>query len=218
MHTEQNNAAPELSVFDPRQALSNPGLYCGFIKSLRRNSSMTRFVELLKIRPGCRVLDIGCGPADILAYLPTDIEYHGYDLNKSYIAAAKRRFGNRGSFAVRALSPNVLADHGTFDLVMSIGVLHHLADAQVEIVFTSALRVLRPGGRVITCDGAYVKGQNPIARILLALDRGRYVRRPEDYLAFARRYFSDAKATVFHDFMAIPYTHCIIEASRPLSA
>jgi SAM-dependent methyltransferase len=209
---------PKQSVFDPRQALSNARIYCSFIKSLRRDSSMPRFVDLLKIRPGYRILDIGCGPADILAYLPKDIEYHGYDLNEGYIAAARRRYGTRGSFAVRAVSPNAVADLGTFDLVMSIGVLHHLTDAQAIIVFASALQVLRPGGRVITCDGAYVKGQNAIARILLALDRGRHVRRPEDYLVFARRHFPDARATIFHDFLAVPYTLCIMEASRPLPA
>jgi SAM-dependent methyltransferase len=208
---------PEQSVFDPRQALSNASIYCSFIKSLRRDSSMPRFVELLKIRPGDRILDIGCGPADILAYLPNNIEYHGYDLNEGYIAAAKLRYGNRGSFTVGTVSANAVADLGTFDLVMSIGVLHHLADGQAEIVFASALQVLRPGGRIITCDGAYVKGQHPIARILLALDRGRHVRRPDDYLAFALRHFPDAKAAVFHDFMAIPYTHCIVEACRPLA-
>jgi SAM-dependent methyltransferase len=209
---------PQQSVFDPRQALSNASIYCSFIKSLRRDSSMPRFVELLKIRPDDRILDIGCGPADILAYLPEDIEYHGYDVNEGYIAAAKRRYGNRGSFEVRGVSPDAVADLGTFDLITAIGVLHHLTDTEAEIVFASALQILRPGGRVITCDGAYVKGQNPIARLLLALDRGRHVRRPEDYLAIARRHFSDANATVFHDFLAIPYTHCIIYAPRPLPA
>jgi ubiquinone/menaquinone biosynthesis C-methylase UbiE len=34
------------------------------------------------IRPntGDRILDIGCGPADILALLPKDVSYVGYDM------------------------------------------------------------------------------------------------------------------------------------------
>jgi hypothetical protein len=53
--------------------------------------------------------------------------------------------------------------------------------------------------------------QRFIARLYLALDR-QHVRTPDEYLAIARRYFSDASATVLHDLIAIPYTICTIEA------
>jgi hypothetical protein len=66
----------------------------------------------------------------------------------------------------------------------------------------------------VTVDPAYVKGQHPVARLLLALDRGRHVRTPEAYLAIARQHFRDASATVLHDLIIVPYTHCIIEATR----
>jgi SAM-dependent methyltransferase len=215
------NGTEEMSaekIFDPRQALANPGIYSRFQKSVRRDSSMMRLTELLRIQPGQRVLDIGCGPADILAYLPDGIDYFGYDLEERYIAYAKRRFGKRGSFEVRCVSPDAADENGKFDTVISIGVLHHLTDIQADAVFASALKLLQPGGRIVTCDGAYVKGQNPIARLLLALDRGRHVRPAGDYLTIARRHFPQATATILHDLLAIPYTHCIIEAFSPLSA
>ena len=200
-------------VLDPRRALSNSRVYSRFQRTFRRDSSMARLVGLLDLRPGQRVLDIGCGPADILAYLPHDIEYHGYDANGSYIATASRRYGNRGRFAQRTVSLDAADEVGAFDVVMALGVLHHLTDADAGIVFASARKLLRPNGRIFTVDGAYVQGQNPIARLLLALDRGKYVRRPEEYLAIARPYFPQAKASVLHDLLAIPYTHCIVQAS-----
>ena len=43
-----------------------------------------------------------CGPADILAFLP-EIDYLGIDYLESYIAAARRGFGNRGR--------SLVADH-----------------------------------------------------------------------------------------------------------
>jgi SAM-dependent methyltransferase len=171
--------------------------------------------EFLKVAPGQRVLDIGCGPAEILAHLPDDIDYHGYDAEANYINAARARYGNRGSFAVKAVSPDAVEDIGTFDVVMSLACLHHLTDDEADTVFASAAKLLRPGGRVITLDCAYVKDQNPIARLLAALDRGKHVRAPEGYASLARRHFSQVDVSVLHDLLAVPYTHCIIEARIP---
>jgi hypothetical protein len=83
-------------------------------------------------------------------------------------------------------------------------------------LFATAAKVLRPHGRLVTLDCAYVKGQHPVARLLLALDRGRHIRTPEAYLSIARQHFREVNATVLHDLIALPYTHCIIEARAPL--
>jgi SAM-dependent methyltransferase len=204
-------------MFDPRRLLSNSSLYRSLQSRLRGDDTPSRIRdEFLKIAPGQRVLDIGCGPADILAHLPTSVEYHGFDVEPNYIATARARFGNRGSFVVRAVAPNAVDDIGTFDVVMSLAVLHHLTDAEADMLFASAAKVLRPGGRVVTLDCAYVDGQHPIARLLASLDRGRYVRSPDEYVALTQRHFEEAKATVLHDLIAIPYTHCIVEARVPI--
>jgi SAM-dependent methyltransferase len=202
------------SAFDPRRMLSRSRLYRTFQGMV--GSGRSRITdEILKIRPGQRVLDIGCGPADILSRLPADIDYVGFDLEQRYIEAARQRYGGRASFFVRAVRPDAVHDLGTFDVVIALGVLHHLDDSEADTVFASAAKVLRRGGRLVTLDGAWVKGQNPVARLMLRLDRGRHIRTPEAYLAIARRYFPDSTASVFHDLIAIPYTHCIIEAQAP---
>jgi SAM-dependent methyltransferase len=174
--------------------------------------------QILRIQPRQRVLDIGCGPADILSRLPAGVDYCGFDTEARYIKEARLRYGNRGSFFVRSVTPDAIDDLGTFDVVMSLGVLHHLNDRDADTVLASAAKVLRPQGRLVTVDPAYVKGQNPVAWLLLKIDRGRHVRTPAAYLEIARRHFSDPKASVIHDLLAIPYTHCIIEAQAPASA
>jgi SAM-dependent methyltransferase len=204
--------------FDPRRLLAYPELYRKFQRLVQSRNSATRLVDdFLKIIPGQRVLDIGCGTADILAQLPLDIDYHGYDIEPGYIASARQRYGHRGSFVVRSVSPEAVESLGTFDMVISLGVLHHLTDLLAGTLFATAAKVLRPGGRLVTVDPAYVKGQHPVARLLLALDRGRHVRTPEAYLAIAHQHFRDANATVLHDLIIVPYTHCIIEARASIT-
>jgi len=199
---------------DPRRLLGVPALFRALQRLVGAGKAAPRLVELLAIRPGERVLDIGCGTADILQHLPPDIEYHGFDVSEHYVTAARARFGHRGRFTVQAITPDAADRLGQFDVVMAIGVLHHLTDAEASALFSIAHKVLRPGGRVITCDGAFVPGQNPIAKVLLKLDRGRRVRTPEQYVAVAKRDFPDATARVINDLLTIPYTHCIVEAHQ----
>jgi SAM-dependent methyltransferase len=200
--------------FDPRRFLAYPEVYRKFRRGLAGDSAARLVADFLKIGSGQRVLDVGCGTADILDKLPDDIDYHGYDIDPAYIAAARERYGHRGSFVLRSVSADAVKGLGTFDVVIALGVLHHLGETPADSLFATAEKVLRPGGRVVTLDGAYVEGQHPIARLLLAFDRGRYVRTPGAYLAIARRHFPDANATVLHDLIAVPYTHCIIQCSR----
>src|SRR5262249_41622355 len=123
----------ENPMFDPRRLLSISSVYSSFQARVRTDNTMVRMRdEYLKIRPGQRVLDIGCGPAEILSYLPDDVDYHGYDAEANYINAARARYGSRGSFAVKAVSPDAVGDIGTFDVVMSLACLHHLTDEEAD--------------------------------------------------------------------------------------
>lgn len=193
--------------------LADAGIYSKLQKCLAPDHLMHRLAGALGVRSGDRVLDIGCGPADILEYLPDGIDYTGFDVSDRYIAAARRRYGERGKFAVRPVSRSVEAN-GSYDIVISIGVLHHLSDEDARTLFDCASNALRPGGRLVTCDPVRLQGQHPVARLLIALDRGAFVRPFEGYLALARRRFPHAAAKIVHDLLTVPYTHCFIEASK----
>lgn len=204
-------------MFDPRTLLAQSWAYSGLQRLLRRDvNPWEKILETLRIAPGMRILDIGCGPADVLEVLPEAIDYHGFDLEPNYIAQAKARHGSRGNFEVRAVSPDAVEGLGSFDLIMAIGVLHHLTDAEVEVVMAGAAKVLKPGGRLVTFDGVFIPWQNPIAKALLHLDRGRFVRSEAGYTTAAAHHFGEVQTKIYHDILRIPYTHIIMESADPI--
>ena len=45
--------------------------------------------DYLLVGPHRRILDIGCGTAEILRFLPDDVEYVGFDASPEYIESAR---------------------------------------------------------------------------------------------------------------------------------
>ena len=172
-----------------------------------RQDFSTKFIRAY---PGSRLLDVGCGTAQILEYLPEGIDYWGYDINPKYIAAAQSKFGSKGHFFCRYLEENELAEMPPFDIVIASGLLHHLDDNTARKVLHSARIALKPGGRFVSKDPAFAAGQNPIARFLVSQDRGRNVRDAEGYLSLARHEFPRVEGMVRHRSW-IPYTHWLME-------
>ena len=176
--------------------------------------------DVLKPFPGIRILDIGCGTAELLRFLPEDIRYTGYDMSAEYIAAARKRFGDRGRFLCEPVRnagedarplPEEIGE-GLFDLVLASGVLHHLDDGEARQVFRSARRALKPGGRIVTLDPAFVDRQNPLARWVVAHDRGRNVRSPEGYADLGRESFAKVEASAWRGALRIPFDHALLVA------
>ena len=168
--------------------------------------------DLIRPFPGMRILDLGCGPAQILGSLPTDVSYVGYDMSADYIAMAKETFGTRGTFHCRLLEQAEVATLEPFDLVMGIGVLHHLDDGTARQFMTLAKAALKPSGRVMTLDPCFAPGQNPIARFLISKDRGQHVRDEAGYRALVEQTFTNVTGAVTHQSW-IPYTHWTMECA-----
>ena len=58
-----------------------PSIYNGLMFSLGADKAITRDVnEVLQPGQGIKMLDVGCGPANIRSYLPP-LDYTGIDLN-----------------------------------------------------------------------------------------------------------------------------------------
>ncbi len=162
---------------------------------------------------GLRMLDIGCGTAEILQHLPDQMSYYGFDASKAYIAKAEQRFGSRGTFRAELVREAVLDNLEPFDLILAFGLLHHLDDNEAEALFKLAATALKSGGKLVTIDPAYVVDQHPLARWIISKDRGQNIRTPEAYSALASKHFQQIFTSVRHDLLYIPYSHTILECT-----
>lgn len=196
-----------------RALLSLPFIYSTFQHLMGAKSIWLNFInENVRPETGDLILDIGCGPADLLDYLP-DLDYWGFDISEAYITKAKKKYGGRGKFHVKDLGFEDLKTMPKFDLVIASGLLHHLDDPLANHVMRLGFEALKPNGRMITIDPCYVPNQNPIARFLISKDRGQNVRTQHGYEKLTARIFSNVKVSVKHKSW-IPYTHCIMECTR----
>ena len=196
-----------------RAVLSHPRVYSSFQSLMGAHKFRTNFVsQFVRPFPRMAILDIGCGPADILAYLP-DVNYWGFDISEAYIERARNAFGTRGRFHCKQLQVDDLDGLQRFDVALAIGFLHHIDDQVALNVLQLAHQALKPGGRLLTVDPCLESSQGFIARFLVRHDRGQNVRDKGGYEALALSVFKAPNVVVRHQAW-IPYTHCIMECQK----
>lgn len=204
-------------LLDPRRMLNLAAAYSAF-RAAAAGGGAARFVrDVLRPVEGERILDIGCGPADVLEHLP-GVDYVGFDSQENYIRRARRRYGHRGEFLHGRVSETTLDQLAPFDAVLALGVIHHLDDPEAERLFSLAASAMKPTGRLVTIDGCFVAGQSWLRRTVLQCDRGRFVRNRDEYLALANARFAAVNERLFTDLIRLPYTHLVMECQRPLPA
>ncbi len=111
-----------------------------------------RAFVLGRIRPGHKVLDLGCGTGRFTVPMAeAGAEVTGLDLSGAMLEIARTKLSERGLTA--DLREGDMArlpfEDGTFDVVTSMLTLMHIPLDAREDVFDEASRVLRPGGRML---------------------------------------------------------------------
>ncbi len=198
-----------------RRMLGNVHLYVGLQKGLGTDRVRYWCLDSAELRPGDRVLDVGCGPAYYLDRLPRYVEYYGFDTNEPYLAHARKKFGDRGEFRNQTLTTQSLSQLPKFDAVLLFGLLHHLSDEECGVLLDLAARSLAAGGRLISVDPCVHSGQGRVSRWLAVNDRGEYVRSPEAFDALGRQSFQDVDSQIRGDLMRVPYSQYVMRMTTP---
>jgi SAM-dependent methyltransferase len=189
-----------------------PSIYKKLMFSLGANSGIMRYVdEALQPKVGMKILDVGCGPATVLSYLPA-VDYTGIDLNEKHIAYARQRYGDRGRFIVGSAADDLKQEEQTFDLINVSALLHHLADNEAVSLFTSLKRLLKADGRIVTIDNVWLPNQRAMVKLINKLDSGTDIRTPEGYLRLLSGLGFDVQTRVFNNLLRIPYDHFVMIA------
>lgn len=174
----------------------------------RQNTSSVIREEILKPDGVQDVLDFGCGIGYHSLEFPK-ANYLGIEPLQSCVKKAHELFSeNNRRF--------VLGDHKTlkeipdssFDLIIAIGVLHHINDDIIDEFLQESRRILRKGGRITTLDPVLHESQSILSRWVVKRDRGQWVRSQSEYSKlFARCFPGRVEQRIYTGLLRIPYDH-----------
>jgi len=105
----------------------------------------------LRLQPGQRLLDIGCGWGGLVMYAAQhyDVDATGITLSGPQVALANERIAAAGladRCRVEARDYRELDEPAGYDALVSVGMFEHVGAAVLPAYFAQAWRLLKPGG------------------------------------------------------------------------
>lgn len=156
------------------------------------------------------VLDVGCGTGLFRDCFSS--EYTGIDINQEYIKKAGTK---RGGVYLVADATRLPFETETFDLVFTLGVLHHLDVQNRGNMLKEMWRVCKAGGHILIMDGLVPSNRlNVIGYVLAKLDRGRYKMRTERFKEMIEDSFSKKQTSYYESYSVWPYEFIAVIVSK----
>lgn len=125
------------------------------IRLQRRFDYMIDQMDVAKLNPSTKVLEIGCAEGEGIDYLvrKTGVKGLGIDLSKKFIDSARKQYESPDlSFEVVNFNePETFKgkmELGTFDYVIGNGILHHLY-YNLDQSLVNLRKLLKPDGKII---------------------------------------------------------------------
>ncbi len=122
-----------------------------------------RIVALVNPQPGQKILDVGCGPGNLIVELKRRqpaAEITGLDVDPEILNIARRKLHRHGVTAdLIEASATQIPLPGPYDIITSTLMLHHLNAEQKVAMLREVYRLLKPGGKFFLYDFAPPKGR-----------------------------------------------------------
>jgi ubiquinone/menaquinone biosynthesis C-methylase UbiE len=132
-------------------------LYDPFLWLLGADKAKQPLIEQAGIKPGSRVLDIGCGTGSMAINIKRthpETEVVGIDPDPSALSLSKRK-ARRAGLSIefdRGFADHMPYADASFDRVFSSFMFHHLAADEKTATLGEIRRVLKPGGSLHLLD------------------------------------------------------------------
>ena len=161
-----------------------------------RNSIIKKNIK----KSNLKILDIGCGPAQILEQIPR-CDYYGYDIDQRSIQYAKKKYRQKNyHFYCKKFNKTEIKKLPKFDFIIFFGILHHLSNKEADKMLTLCKRIMKKNSKLLTEDPILIEKQNVIAKFLIEKDRGTNVRQKKEYINLLKKHFKKIKNKVTHQF------------------
>lgn len=140
------------------------------VRRYRGRRELRLALELLRLKEGQRLLEVGCGYGRLSASLvESGAQWTGVELSPS-MAAHCRRTLPASAWLVRGDNCELPFAEGSFDRVLCSGVLMHVEDERKAL--GELVRVLRPGGVLVVSGNNLLHPLGPLMDATAALRRG----------------------------------------------
>ena len=150
-----------------------------------------RLIDGLDLKPGARVLEVGCGTARNLARIAKrhpDVRLYGLDASSQMLVAAEHALAGYPRVKLvnayaEVLSPSLFGETEAFDVILFSYSLSMIPDWKAALRAASA--ALAPHGSLNIVDFGDLKGLAPLAESLLRAWLGLFHVAPRDELLAA---------------------------------
>lgn len=123
----------------------------GFVGQEGREADRETIAELLELRSGATVLDIGCGPGNFTGWFGDTVGEHGLavglDASEQMLDRAIRDNGGVSVEYIRGDAESLPFADDVADAVSCLAALYLINDPRAAV--NEMLRVLKPGGRLV---------------------------------------------------------------------